>query len=80
MATVSYVHSQWSNQLKRIHTGLSTHLNVEMATRSRGEISCTVQKTESVKKKTSDKSLRRFNLAEIIFKDKKKMKNIAHKK
>ena len=36
--------------------------------------------TESVKKKTSDKILRRFNLAEIIFKEKKKMKNIAHKK
>ena len=79
MATVSYVQSQWPNQLKRIHTGLSTHLNVEMATRSRGEI-CTVQKTESVKKKTSDKILRRFDLAEIIFKDKKKMKTIAHKK
>ena len=75
MATVSYAHSQWPNQLKRIHTGLSAHLNVEMATRSRGEISCTVQKTKSVKKKTSDKILRRFSLAEIIFKEKKDEKH-----
>ena len=53
---------------RALYIFLNTFKNVEMATRSRGEISCTVQKTESVKKKTSDKILRRFDLAEIIFK------------
>ena len=75
MATVSYVHMyvhMSKSGEKDPYRALSTHLNVEMATPSRGEISCTVQKTVSVKKKNSDKILRRFDLAKIIFKYKKK--------